>query len=253
MACVKGAILLANLISMSAAASTAAASTVRWRLRLEQAIGRSKKERGANFVQLATVDLAGAPRCRTVVLRGFEPAAGEGGDVLRIITDTRSDKIAQLIARPEVELNWWFGKSSEQFRISGPCEIVAHGEFASRLERATPPATLREKLLAARKQQWGNLSDQAREQFFMPSPGRPLGEEAVGVVPAGGRDEAGKVVEPPDTFALLLVRPRRVDYLCLHGNLRQIDCAVAQPASADEGGAGADGVQWSWTETLVVG
>ena len=223
------------------------AGTVRWRTRLDQAIGRSKKERGANFVQLATVDLAGAPRCRTVVLRGFEPAAGEGGDVLRMITDTRSDKIAQLIARPDVELNWWFGKSSEQFRISGPCEVVAQGELATRLERASPPAAQRERLLAARKQQWGNLSDQAREQFFMPTPGRPLGEEAVGDVPAGGRDGDGKVVEPPETFALLLVRPRRVDYLCLHGILRQIDCAVTPPPAGEDSGA------VGWTEMLVVG
>jgi PPOX class probable FMN-dependent enzyme len=245
--------ILANLLALAAPMSAAntAASKVRWRLRLDAAIGRNKKERGSNFVQLATVDHSGAPRCRTVVLRGFEPAAGEGGDVLRMITDTRSDKIPQLIARQEVELNWWFGKTSEQFRISGPCEIVAQGAIVTQLERASPPAAQRERLLAARKQQWGNLSDQAREQFFMPSPGRPLGEEAVGVVPAGGRDEAGKVVEPPDTFALLLVRPRRVDYLCLSGNLRQIDCADAPLATADEGGADAGVLQWS--ETLVVG
>lgn len=234
------------------AESVATASTIRWRARLDQAIGRSKKERGSNYVQIATVDEGGSPHCRSVVMRGFETAAGECGDVLRMLTDTRTDKIAHTIARPECELHWWFGKSSEQFRISGRLEIVHDNpslpeRFApERLALVGPSAAQREALMAARKQQWGNLSDNSREGFFSPTPGTPLGAEPAGPVPPGGRDaETGKVVDPPATFALLLLRPRRVDYLCLHGNVRQID--VRDPDAAD----GADCTQW--TEQLVVG
>ncbi|KAJ1640446.1 hypothetical protein T492DRAFT_479375 [Pavlovales sp. CCMP2436] len=223
----------------------AVAGTVPWHERLDRSIGKSKKDRGANFVQIATVDRLGAPHCRTVVMRGFEAAAGEGGDVLRMVTDTRSDKICELIARPECELVWWFGKSSEQYRISGRMELVADDPMllrsftAEALAAAAPAPEQREALMAARKQQWGNLSDQSREQWFMPTPGKPVGEEPVGNVPAGGRDvESGKVVEPPESFALLLLRPRRVDYLCLSGNLRQID--LRSP-------------ECDWTGVIVVG
>lgn len=240
---------LVVLAMLANAGSVRAAGTVRWRTRLDSAMARSKKERGSNFVQIATVDEDGAPHCRSVVMRGFEAAAGEDGDVLRMITDTRSEKIAHLIARPECELHWWFGKSSEQFRIAGRMEIVADDpslckRFApERLAAAEPDPAERDALLAARKQQWGNLSDQAREQFFGPTPGLPIGIEAVGHIPAGGRDgEAGRVVDPPATFALLLLRPRRVDYLCLSGNVRQIDVRVS-----DAGGAA------HWSETMVVG
>lgn len=242
------------VVALSSAMASGVPTTVRWRARLDAAMARSRKERGANFVQLATVDASGAPHCRSVVCRGFEAAAGENGDVLRMVTDTRSDKVAQLVARPEAELVWWFARSSEQFRIAGPVEIVAADDAlsaafsADALARATPNAAIRDALLAARKQQWGNLSDQAREQFFHPTPGRPLGAEPAADVPAGGRDAAtGRVLEPPRSFALLLLRPRRVDYLCLHGNLRQIDEAGAGARDDANGAAGA------WSETLVVG
>ena len=45
--------------------------------------------------------------------------------------------------------------------------------------------------MEARKQQWGNLSDAAREQFFWDTPG--LEYSGVPDVPKGGRDEEGKV------------------------------------------------------------
>jgi hypothetical protein len=80
---------------------------------------------------------------------------------------------------------------------------------------------LDEKLASARKQQWGNLSDPAREQFFWKDPGIPyLGESSV---PAGGRDDDGNVLPPPDSFLLMLLFPTRVDYLRLGDNFRQID------------------------------
>ena len=39
---------------------------VPWRERITSSIARSRKIRGGNYVQLATVDANNAPRCRTV-------------------------------------------------------------------------------------------------------------------------------------------------------------------------------------------
>ena len=77
-------------------------------------------------------------------------------------------------------------------------------------------------LAAARKQQWGELSDPAREQFYWGAPGPyAAGEEqaegqeegggqrgaAEAALPKGGRDaETGKVLEAPPSFNLLLLR-----------------------------------------------
>lgn len=224
----------------AALSSVQAPSKLLWRARLDQSIARSRKVRGANFVQLATVDASGAPHVRTVVFRGFEPAACEAGCVMRMITDTRSDKVSQLAANPRAELVWWFARSSEQYRVSGPVQLVG----------AAPSGPDAEALLGARRAQWGNLSDQAREQFFGPPPGMPIGSasasDGAGAVPAGGRGDDGKVLPPPECFALLLLRPRRVDYLCLNGNERYIDVRV-------EGAASDTSLAEAWTTTHVVG
>ena len=103
---------------------------------------------------------------------------------------------------------WWFGKSSEQYRIRGNLKFIGDEETD-------------EALVIARKEQWGNMSDPAREQFFWKEPGLPFGSQAE--VPEGGRDEEGKVLPPPDNFLLMLLYPTRCDYLRLTDNLRQFD------------------------------
>ena len=49
----------------------------------------------------------------------------EDSVILRFITDARSGKIKELIENNFAEVCWWFGGTSEQYRISGTCEIVA--------------------------------------------------------------------------------------------------------------------------------
>ena len=94
---------------------------VPWRTAIDASIARSRKVRGANYVQIATVDSEGHPCCRTVVQRGFL-AHGGNSDTMRMITDARSEK-AKHAARGHTaaEMVWWFGKSSEQYRIRGTC------------------------------------------------------------------------------------------------------------------------------------
>ena len=180
-----------------------------WRTRIETSIAKSRKVRGGNYVQIATVDGEGSPRCRTVVFRGFQAMDPDGRvEALKMITDQRSEKVTHVAASSKCEMVWWFAKSSEQYRISGNLKLVS-GEDANGY------------LVAARKQQWGNLSDTAREQFYWKSPGVAFG--GTPQVPAGGRGEDGKVLSPPDAFLLMLLVPQAVKYLRLTDNWAQVD------------------------------
>lgn len=212
---------------------------VPWSDHIEVSIARSRKQRGGNYVQLATVDREGHPRCRTVVFRGFQalamadsptgaeglegkrPSVEEGGAAagtprraFRMITDARSEKVAHAAVAPKAELMWWFAKSSEQYRVAGDLELVGAGATGDRA--------------SARKAQWGNLSDNAREQFFWPAqPGSVVDPVAAAharlTVPSGGRDPSGSLLPPPDTFLLVLLWPIQVKYLRLTDNYSQID------------------------------
>lgn len=198
--------------------------TPNWRNMIDISIARSRKIRGGNYVQLATCTPEGHPRVRTIVQRGIMQHR-DHRTVLKFITDRRSEKVSQLKVTPEAELCWWFLKSSEQYRIRGKLTVVGSAE--DNLE-ASP------ELMSARKQQWGNLRDSAREQFYWTQPGVPINEEtdekilapgtnsSVLEVPVGGRGSDGKVLPPPKTFLLLLLWPEYVDYLRLTDNCRMI-------------------------------
>ena len=191
----------------SAAAAAPEAGVVQWRTRIDGSIARSRKVRGGNFVQIATVGEDGRPRCRTVVFRGFADV-GDGREAMRMITDARSGKVAQVERSPACEMVWWFSKTSEQYRISGDLELVG-------------PTHSSTHLLQARRQQWGNLSDKAREQFFWDPPAKPFSGDPD--VPTGGRDVSGDLLAPPDSFLLLLLHPNSVSYLRLTDNFAQQD------------------------------
>jgi hypothetical protein len=63
-----------------------------WLERIEGSIARSRKVRGGNFVQIATVSPEGLPCCRTVVFRGWVPSP-DGLKAMKMITDLRSEKV----------------------------------------------------------------------------------------------------------------------------------------------------------------
>jgi PPOX class probable FMN-dependent enzyme len=197
---------------------------VSWKSRIDASIAKSRKIRGANYVQLATVSNNEA-RCRTVVFRGFQklpsshPASVECDNtscVMKMITDNRSQKVREVSMNSSAEMVWWFPKSSEQYRIRGELLFVGNGDF--NLDE--------DKLLAtARKEQWGNISDPAREQFFWEKP--DVDYTGTPNVPSGGRDHGGNILSPPDSFLLMLLLPQRVDYLRLGDNFRQVDNRVS--------------------------
>lgn len=196
-----------------------------WRILLERSENRSRSIRGSNYVQLATVDQGGRPRCRSIVFRGFlnvpddhvlRNTCDNRSCIMKMTTDSRSRKVEQVMAHPTqaTELVWWFPRSSEQYRVSGQLVFVGSGQYDHDSDQT---------LATARREQWGNLSEAARESFLVDKvPGQAYDGEP-SPVPVGGRDPDGKVVPPPDAFLLMLLLPERVDYLRLTNMYRQVD------------------------------
>ncbi|WP_198377316.1 pyridoxamine 5'-phosphate oxidase family protein [Neoroseomonas rubea] len=95
---------------------------------------------------LATVAADGAPNLRTVVLRAFDPATRR----IRIHTDRRSAKAAEIAARPRVMLHGYDAGAQVQLRLAGDATLHlgdAEAETAwagsrpmSRMVYATPHA-----------------------------------------------------------------------------------------------------------------
>ena len=75
---------------------------------------------------LATVGPDGRPQVRTVVLRGFDPAAR----VLIVHSDIRAAKIAALRANPDAALHVWDDGAQVQIRVDGTAAISANDELA---------------------------------------------------------------------------------------------------------------------------
>ena len=174
-----------------------------WRSPLARALHLHRSQPQARYFQLATVDPDGKPHNRTVVFRGF----GNHGDRLRIVTDARSDKIAQLQHQPWGEACWYFAKTREQFRLAGPLLAVTKETQAAAAE--VPEADLQRE----RIQVWQALSENARLQFAWPQPRASRATD-----PAAFAPEPPNAEEPPETFALLLLEPQHVDRLALRGN-----------------------------------
>jgi pyridoxamine 5'-phosphate oxidase len=185
---------------------------------------------------------------------------------MKMITDARSNKVVResTSSSSNAELVWWFGKTNEQYRVRG--ELVYVGA-AMDDDAVTTAATERGNkddgrddvsllLARARQEQWANLSDKAREQFFWPEPGLPYRSSGeASSLPIGGRDETGRLLPPPPTFLLVLLRPRRCEYLRLTDNYRQIDELVVttnnKPGVVGGTGAGGTGEDGMWTMQRV--
>jgi pyridoxamine 5'-phosphate oxidase len=166
-----------------------------WRSPLSRALHLNRSQAHSRYFQLATVKKEGFPANRTVVFRGFL----EDSDRLKIITDSRSDKIEDIQNRPWGEICWYFTQTREQFRIFGNLIVV------------TKDCTDR-ALKQARQETWQNLSDTARQQFTWFHPKQTKTENKESFIATQPSKE-----EPLDNFYLLLLEPQRVDHLELKG------------------------------------
>ena len=71
--------------------------------KFSNSIARSRKVRGGNYVQMATVDAENRPHNRTVVFRGFQ-VDENGKEAFKMITDARSQKVEQVKHPPYCEM-----------------------------------------------------------------------------------------------------------------------------------------------------
>ena len=260
-----------------------------WRDRIEGSIAKSRKVRGGNYVQLATIgyrvtaisngtsqnrlEKLPVPENRCLVFRGFcfdfseklldgtkrdlsTPPPKIKPMMMKMITDKRSAKAQQILenfkndrdANP-AELVWWFSQSSEQYRIAGELFLIGcSAEDTTVISKSNCNShdgksiyednnDILKDYLEERKKQWGNLSDNAREQFYWNWPGKEYDGEPEDI-PAGGRENLqtlrvfnsssgstvmGKVLEPPENFMLLLLQPNCCKYLRLSDNFAERD------------------------------
>ena len=91
----------------------------------ELARGCADRHHGFHLAQLASVDTEGAPDLRAVILR----AAAADATTLRMHTDARSAKCAQLAADNRAALLVYDARSKLQLRIRG--RISLHGDDAT--------------------------------------------------------------------------------------------------------------------------
>ena len=162
-----------------------------WSAALRYTIRKNKRARENSYCHLATLTSDGTPSNRTVVFRGLVA----GTDALKVITDTRSEKVQELRRNPLCEISWYFANTREQFRIKARAEICTR---STSLERS---------------ESWNKLSEQAKTQFFWPTPGQVCDPQQN---PA--QLLTNDFSHPPDSFTLLILRPFSVDHLQLKGS-----------------------------------
>ena len=165
-----------------------------WRSFLASALKKNRNQPHSRYFQLATVRSDGTAANRTVVFRGFL----EDTNKLKIITDTRSEKITEINKQQQGEICWYFTQTREQFRIAGNIIIIDANHHESELQKA-------------RESTWQELSDNARIQFAWAHPGKPKANPEAFSPP---QPDANK---PLDNFCLLLFEPVKVDHLRLRG------------------------------------
>ncbi len=83
--------------------------------------GAADRRSGFHTVQLATIGADGGPRVRTVVLRAVTPALR----LLRVHTDARSAKAAELAAEDRVEICGYDAHAKMQIRARGVATVHA--------------------------------------------------------------------------------------------------------------------------------
>lgn len=250
-----------------ATSSVRSGATTHWLSRLSKAIAKSRSVKGGNYVALSTTDRDTAePRCRMVVFRGFvESGPDDAVSVstgvtrlprtrLKMVTDARSSKVMN--EGEQCELCWWFGRTSEQFRVRGKLLYVGPDEEPVEGVEGDERAYLSRQ----RMEQWGKMRDAAKAQFFWDSPGSVFsgaidGGEIVDadheqVTPPGG--EGGAAVAdaglqtPPANFLLMLLDPSRVDHLSLRTDVRIVDEIDVSAGGASDVGVGSDPNTRTW-------
>lgn len=161
-----------------------------WQSKLMKSLESCRHQPESRYFQLATVTADAKPNVRTVVFRGFDDTS----DTLYVVTDTRTQKIAELRHSPHVCVSWYFSRTREQYRIYS--QAVIH-------EMQNNDALV--------QLHWQKMSDAGKRQFLWGEPRSPLGdtrELRIESIPT----------QAPEHFCVLSLRIDSLDYLTLRGN-----------------------------------
>jgi pyridoxamine 5'-phosphate oxidase len=136
----------------------------------------------ARVIQLATRGPNGAPRLRSVILRGADQATR----TLSAYTDRRSGKVAEIAAEPRVAVLAWDAQARIQIRLAGRAELLLAGP--------------------AWQAAWDTVAETARRDYAQAgAPGTPC---------AAPPDEPAHP-DPARHFAVLTVMVETLDWLRL--------------------------------------
>jgi len=147
--------------------------------------GVADRRHGFHTPTLASIGLDGAPQARTVVLRGFDPAARS----LRIHTDARSAKVAEFAADPRATLHMYDASAQVQLRLAGHVSLHAEDTVADTAWAASRPMS---------------------RMIYALAPGAGPGTPLEAPQPAPTDPEAGR-----PHFRVLLMRVARLEWLWL--------------------------------------
>ena len=86
---------------------------------------------------LSSIGLDGAPRARTLVLRGFDAASR----TLRLHSDRRSDKFAEILRDPRCALHGYDAASQVQMRLEGIASLHTEDTVADAAWDASQPTS----------------------------------------------------------------------------------------------------------------
>lgn len=117
-----------------------------WRRLIQSALADEENVHTATYCQLATVDLFGHPRVRTMVWRGFD----ELDHALLMCTDAQSSKCDQLSNDDKAEIAWYLTDARQEFRFSGFMQCLNAKNDEHRLRSLV----------------WSQLSDKAKTSFL---------------------------------------------------------------------------------------
>ena len=205
-----------------------------WQQLLTKSLHVNSSQVQSNYYQVASVCSNGEPKNRTMVFRGFL----SGTQSLLSVTDSRSEKIEEWQGdnKSRFEICWYFSESREQFRLAGEVALISNS-LDSSYENWVLGKQTKQSIL---KQQWSNLSTNAREPFYSNSPKAPFDEDSMPSMPQNrlvnkGADLKNKfdsnnttptnivsnLTDMSDNFCVIIFIPHAVDYLDLKSKPQQ--------------------------------
>jgi pyridoxamine 5'-phosphate oxidase len=188
-----------------------------WRQRLARSLHINRSQVHSKYYQVASVCPSGRPKNRTMVFRGFLM----GTQNLLSVTDLRSEKVSEWQGEEKLhfEICWYFTGSREQYRVAGEVALISNVLESSYRDLDLGELTKTSLI----KQQWSNLSSNAKEPFYSSSPKAPFDDNSTLLTPQEEPITSANDVnmQSSDNFCVIVFIPLTVDYLNLKSKPQQ--------------------------------